>query len=135
MSPGPVLVVGGIVVDDDCLLLVRRAQAPDAGKWSIPGGRLEAGERLRDAVVREVGEETGVRVEVGELAGWSEGIGAAEGFEFVALDFYATPRPHGQQPIAGDDAADARWVPLADVAHYDLAAGLLDFLRTVGSLA
>jgi acetyl-CoA carboxylase carboxyl transferase subunit beta len=132
---GPVLVVGAVVVEAGRMLLVQRARPPDAGKWSIPGGRLEPNERLRDAVAREVAEETGVAVVVGELAGWSEGIGTAEGFNFVALDFHATATPPGQPAIAGDDAAAARWVPLADVANMELATGLLDFLRSVGSLA
>jgi len=131
---GPVLVVGAIVVEDDRMLLVQRSRPPDAGKWSIPGGRLEPGEALRDAVAREVVEETGVTVNVGELAGWSEGIGTGEGFNFVALDFHAVAVPAGQRAVAGDDAAAARWVPIGEVAGYDLASGLLDFLRSVGSL-
>lgn len=127
----PQLAVGAIVVHDGALLLVRRRRPPAAGKWSVPGGRVERGEQLRDAVAREVHEETGLVVKVGELAGRVERID--DEHHFVILDFFASVK--GATAVAaGDDAADARWVPLADVASFDLVDGLLGFLTGIGSL-
>ena len=129
---GPVVCVGAVVVADGALLMVKRRNAPGAGKWSVPGGRVERGEQLRQAVVREVREETGLAVIVGDLAGWVERI--HDDHHFVILDFFAGPVESQRTLRAGDDAADARWVPLPDVSGLDLVDGLLDFLRGVGSL-
>jgi mutator protein MutT len=128
----PVLAVGAIIVDDGRILLVQRGNEPGRGLWSVPGGRVEPGEQLRQAVVREVREETGLAVIVGDLAGHVERIG--EDYHLVILDFFAGPVERNRELTAGDDAADARWVPFADVAGLDLVDGLLDFLRGVGSL-
>ena len=134
MSPRrPELAVGAIVVEAGSLLMVRRARAPGAGRWSVPGGRVEAGERVSDAVAREVSEETGVAVVPGELAGWVERID--DDHHFVILDFFASPRTSGSAPVAGDDAADARWVPTGEIAALDLVEGLLAFLEAVGIVA
>ena len=125
-------VVGAVVVRRDAILLVQRANPPNAGTWSVPGGKIEFEETARAAVAREVREETGLDVDVGAFAGWFEGI--REGMHFVALDFFATPRASDPVPVAGDDAAGARWVPLEEVPAYELADGLLEFLRDIGSL-
>lgn len=122
----PELCVGAVVVDDGRLLLVRRGRGPGAGAWSVPGGRVEAGEPVVDAVVREVAEETGLAVACGDLLGWVERIG--EGHHFVILDFACRLAAPGE-PVAGDDAAEAAWVPLAEVPDLPLVDGLLDFLR------
>jgi 8-oxo-dGTP diphosphatase len=127
-----VVAASGIVVHDGALLLVQRGDAPARGKWSVPGGRVEFGETLRETVAREVREETGLAVEVGEFAGWVERIGD-EGTHFVILDFFATPKG-STDLVPGDDAADARWVPLAEVAAQDLVDGLHDFLVSVGTV-
>ena len=129
-----VLGAAGIVVEHGALLLVQRGRGPGLGRWAVPGGRIEFGERARDAVAREVLEETGIVVEVGEFAGWVERIGD-EDTHFVILDFVATPVPTGQTPVAGDDASAARWVPLAEVGGLDLVEGLHEFLVQIGSLA
>lgn len=125
------LAASGIVVHDGALLLVQRGRPPSAGKWSIPGGHVEFGEHVRETVAREVREETGLAVRVGEFAGWDEQI--ADGYHFVFVDFFA--EVVGSTALeAADDAADARWVPLADVPSYDLAPGLLDFLVAMGTV-
>jgi ADP-ribose pyrophosphatase YjhB (NUDIX family) len=129
-----VVAASGIVVCDGELLVVRRGSAPGAGTWSVPGGRVEFGETLRETVAREVLEETGIAVTVGDFAGWAERIGVAD-THFVILDFFARPRDHARRaPVAGDDAVEACWVPLAHVAQLDLVEGLLEFLHTVGIL-
>ena len=126
---GPVVAVGAVVVVDDRLLLIRRGRGPAAGEWSVPGGRVERGETLAEAVVRELAEETGVEAVCGPLVGWVERI--SDDHHFVILDFWATlldDRP----PVAGDDAAEAEWVPLSDVAERRLVDGLAEFLHQHG---
>jgi mutator protein MutT len=122
----PELCVGAVAVADNELLLVRRGRGPETGRWSVPGGRVEAGETVHDAVVREVAEETGLQVRCGELLGWAERIGPQH--HFVILDFVVTVTD-GRKPVAGDDAAEARWFPLPSVPQVALVDGLAGFLR------
>ena len=119
--------VGGVAVWDDALLLVRRGRGPAQGEWSVPGGKVEVGEPLAVSVVREVFEETGLEVVVEAFLGWVERIDP-DG-HFVILDFAVTPLDPTQPIVAGDDAAEARWVPLGDVSELRLVDGLYDFLR------
>lgn len=130
-SAAPELCVGAIVVLDDRLLLIRRGHGPAAGRWSVPGGRVEGGELLAEAVVRELAEETGLEGVCGELVGWVERV--SEDQHFVILDFRATVLDD-RDPVAGDDATEARWVPLEDVAALDLVDGLANFLHEHGIL-
>lgn len=123
--------VGAVVVHDDDLLLIRRGHGPAAGEWSVPGGRVETGELLIEAVVRELAEETGLEATCGELLGWVERIDGDD--HFVILDFEATVLDR-VDPIAGDDAAEACWVPLHEVADYALVEGLAEFLHEKGVL-
>jgi len=130
----PVVAVGAVVVAEGALLLVQRARPPHAGRWSIPGGRVERGETLAAAVEREVLEETGLRVRCGELVGWVERIDSEE--HFVILDFHAglvgvDERP---APVPGSDAAAAAWVALEALATVPLVPGLEQFLRDHGVL-
>ena len=118
----PVAGVGGVVIRDGEVLLVRRAYPPRAGEWSLPGGRLELGESLVEGVRREVLEETGIEVDVGAVVEVFDRVHRdADGrvrYHFVIVDFLC--RPVGGVLVAGDDAADARWVTRADVAGLDV---------------
>ena len=127
MTARPEVAVGALAVDQGRLLCIRRGHGPGAGLWSLPGGRVEAGETLHEAVVREVMEETGLEVVVDRFVGHVERIG--EGYHFVILDFGVTLLDPGTDPIAGDDAAEAAWVPFEDVGELRLVDGLYDFLR------
>ncbi|MDF2975771.1 MAG: hydrolase [Actinomycetospora sp.] len=132
-DPGEVPCVGGVVTDaDGRLLLVRRAHDPEAGRWSLPGGRVEPGETAAGATAREVAEETGLRVAVGDEVG-SVRRPAPDGRVFVIHDFRCRPLDPDAMPRAGDDAADARWVDAAAYAALDaageLVTGLTDALR------
>lgn len=127
----PVVAVGGIAVVDGSLLMVRRSNPPEVGSWTIPGGRVEAGETLSRAVEREVLEETGLDVRCVGLRGWVERI--LPGFHYVILDFDV--RLTGDRvPRAGGDAMEASWVPLDCVASLDTVTGLREFLVEHGVL-
>ena len=123
--------VGAIVVDEDDLLLIRRGRGPAQGEWSVPGGRVRTGELLAEAVVRELLEETGLEGICEELVGWVERIG--DDHHFVILDFRVMLLERAE-PTAGDDAAEAAWVPLVDVADRNLVEGLAEFLHDHGIL-
>jgi len=130
MAPGPRIPCVGAVVHDDAgrLLVIRRGQPPALGSWSVPGGRLNDGESPQDGCAREVLEETGLDVEVGELVGTVERAAPAGG-TYVIDDYRATVRAGRPQLLrAGDDAADARWVTRAELLALPTAPGLLEAL-------
>ena len=127
MSTRPEVCVGAVAVDDDRLLLVRRGHGPAAGEWSVPGGRVEAGETLIEAVVRELWEETGLEGVCDRFVGWVERIDDEN--HFVILDFAVTVLDPAAVPVAGDDAAEAAWVPLTELGDYRVVDGLVEFLH------
>lgn len=131
MTPPPQVCVGAVAVDAGRLLLVRRGRGPAAGQWSVPGGRVGPGETLAEAVVRELAEETGIEGVCGSLIDWVERID--DDHHFVILDF-AVEVLEGTDPVAGDDAAEAAWVPLGEVAELQLVEGLAEFLHVHGIL-
>ena len=126
-STRPELAVGAIVVHDDALLLIRRGHGPAAGSWSVPGGRVEAGELLAEATVRELREETGLEGVCGPLVGIVERF--IDDAHFVILDHRVTLLDPGEMPVAGDDAVEVAWVPLHEVAEWRLIEGLAEFLH------
>ena len=127
MTGRPEVAVGALAVDHGRLLCIRRGHGPGAGLWSLPGGRLEVGETLYEAVVREVMEETSLEVVVDRFVGYVERMG--DGYHFVILDFAVTLLDLDADPVAGDDAAEAAWVPFEDLGDLRLVDGLYDFLR------
>jgi ADP-ribose pyrophosphatase YjhB (NUDIX family) len=123
----PELCVGAVVTADGRLLLVQRGRGAGIGLWSIPGGRVELGEPMAAAVVRELREETGLAGRVVRHLGWVERL--VEGAHFVIHDYLVDVDDPGEA-VAADDAAAVRWVPVGDVAATPgLAPGLLAFLR------
>lgn len=131
MTSPPVLTVGAIVVNQGRLLMIKRGHEPHTGLWSIPGGRVEPGEYLADAVAREVKEETGLDVEVGGLLGILEVPGDPH---YVILDHVATCADNAE-PRASDDAEDARWVDLDKVHELDCTPRFVESLKAWGVLA
>jgi ADP-ribose pyrophosphatase YjhB (NUDIX family) len=124
--------VGAIITDGTGrLLLIQRGHEPEEGRWSLPGGRVKPGESDRDALVREVREETGLRVEPGRLVGAVERP-APGGAVFDIYDYAASVS--GGQLVAGDDATDARWIHPGDVGQLSLTSGLAETLATWGVL-
>ena len=125
----PQVCVGAIAVENNALLVIRRGSEPGLGQWSVPGGRVEAGETLAEAVVRELAEETGIEGVCGALVGWVERIGSSH--HYVILDFSVTVLD-AREPVAATDAADAAWIPLDQVAELRLVDGLAEFLHEHG---
>ena len=127
----PILGVGAIICDGSRIALVRRNREPSRGRWSFPGGVVELGETVRDAVYREALEETGLEVEVGELVGIFDRIQHDQAeriqYHYVILDFLA--RPVGGSLWPGDDAGDARWVGLAELDELDVTEQAREIAR------
>lgn len=121
-----------VVVDDaGRILLVQRGKEPAKGRWTVPGGHVEPGERPPDGAVREALEETGLELRViREL--WTIHAPAGEGRVYEAS--YHLAELVGGELRAGDDAADARWVPLDELGTLPLTRGLVDQLRAAGIL-
>ena len=120
---------------DGRILLVRRANPPAQGCWSVPGGRVEPGEDDGTATAREVLEETALPVLVGELVGTVE-RDAPDGSVFVIRDYRCRPVDGATTPavVAGDDAADVGWFTPAQVRELDCAPGLVEALEGWGVL-
>ncbi len=132
MSASVIPCVGAVVTDGrGRLLMIKRGHEPGAGLWSIPGGRIEPGETDEEALVREMFEETGLAVEVGRLIGRVQRPGP-NGTVIDIADYAATVTGGTLRP--GDDAADARWVDLADLAWLEITEGLIQALTDWGVL-
>ena len=130
--PRPELCVGAVATFDDRILLIRRGRGPGRGRWSLPGGRVEWGETMAEAVVRELKEETGLDGVCESLLGWIERM--TDSYHFVIADFAVTI-VDDSDPVAGDDAAEAAWVPLWDVGEMALTDGLAEFLHDHGIIS
>jgi mutator protein MutT len=138
----PVVGVGGVVIRDGRALLIRRGTPPLEGRWSIPGGRVEWGESLEQAVVRELREETGLDVRVIELIEIVERIldeppshdaSAVPQFHFVILDYFCEA-PAGQAR-AGGDALEVAWAGEDELARYQLTEAATRVIRRAFALA
>jgi len=111
----PLVGVGGVVVHDNRVLLVERGHEPMKGRWTIPGGLIDVGESLREAVIREVKEETGLDVEPVELIELLDRIHREDGrvrYHYVIADYLC--RVAGGTLGAASDAAAVRWVERAE---------------------
>lgn len=107
--------VGAVIFRGDEVLLIKRGKPPMQGQWSIPGGGLEYGESLRDGIAREVLEETGCMIEITGLIDVFEALPSAHSGAFphtIMIDYVG--RWLSGEPVAGDDAAEAAFVPLEE---------------------
>ncbi len=127
----PILGVGALVTRGNDVLLVQRSHAPMAGEWAVPGGKVEFGETMRAAAQREVFEETGIDIEVGELVYMFENIADDNSYHYVVVDYLAHAIEPSKTPIAADDALDARWVSLDDLASLPVSKPTLDLIARV----
>lgn len=127
----PVVAVGAVILDDDRVLLVKRGQEPLKGAWSLPGGVVELGETLDAALAREVHEETGLRVDVGQVIEVLDRVqldadGRVE-FHFVIIDYRCYART--DQLAHGSDADEVRWVNIADLGAHGVTATAIAVIR------
>ena len=125
----PVAAVGAVIIEDGKILLVKRGVEPGIGLWAVPGGRVDFGESWRDAARREVLEETGLDVEVGDPAWAGDIIGSDH--HFAILDFFASVV--GGELQAGSDAVDVKWVSLEEAAGLEMPASMHDLMARLRS--
>ena len=127
----PMVGVGAIIVRNGKILIVKRKSEPGKGRWSVPGGLVELGETVGQTVVREVKEECSLDVEVDRLIDVVDSLTKDEEgnikYHFVILDFFVKLK--GGELKAGDDAEEARWVPLEEVEKYNLTKTFREFLK------
>lgn len=133
----PVVGVGGVVIANGRVVLIRRGNEPRKGEWSIPGGRLEVGETLTEGVRRELREETGLDVEVAELIEAFERIyrdpDGRVRYHYVILDYLC--RASSVLPAAGGDALEVAVVGEADLGRYGLSGMVLRVVRKAFALS
>ena len=104
----PVPAVGVVCLRGDEVLLIRRGTPPRLGEWSLPGGRIQPGERAADAALRELREETGIEARLTRLIDVVDGVFPEAGLHYVLID-YAADWLAGE-PVAGDDADEAAFM-------------------------
>lgn len=117
-----------MIVENGALLLVRRGRGPNTGLWAVPGGKVAFGETMRQAIVREVREETGLEVEVGDVVWVGEALDSdpSPGWHYTLVDFCC--RVTGGQLAAADDALEAAWVPLDQVLNRPVTPTMIDLM-------
>ena len=120
----PLVGVGAIIISEGKMILVKRGVEPGKGKWSIPGGLVELGETVRDAVVREAKEETGLDVEIVEdrpidaFGNIDIDEKGSLRYHYILIQFLTRPKSGTLKPSS--DVLDAKWVPMEEVEKYDL---------------
>lgn len=127
----PLVGVGVVVWQGERVLLVRRAKPPRQGQWSLPGGAQELGETVAEAARREVREEAGIEVTLGEVIATIDMIQRDRDgrvrYHYTLIDFVACARDPTLHP--GDDAAEARWFALAEIEALGLWSETLRVIR------
>ena len=132
----PQIAVSAAIFRDGKVLLTRRARSPAKGFYSLPGGRVEFGESLHQALAREIDEETGLKIEIASLAGWREVLPAAPGAgHYLIMSFAA--RWAAREPVLNDELDDYRWIApqaLAGLGDLKLTGGLEEVIQSAHRL-
>jgi len=127
----PVVGIGAIILDGDKILLEKRKNLPSKGKWTVPGGLVDLGETLEQAVIREVKEETGLEVDKPRLVDVVNYISLSEKgavvYHFVIIDYIVTL--NGGKLKAASDADALKWVRFNEVEEYDLTESFRRFFQ------
>ena len=130
----PRLAVGGVVIKDDRVLLVCRGKPPAFGEWAIPGGSVELGETLQQAVERELLEETGITVRAGEICHTFEAVKRDDDgrvrFHYVIIDL--TAEYLSGEPVPASDVTEAAWLTSGDLAVRPINATTIELLNKLG---
>jgi ADP-ribose pyrophosphatase YjhB (NUDIX family) len=132
----PQIAVSAAIFRDGKVLLTRRARSPAKGFYSLPGGRVEFGESLHEALKREVDEETGLEIEVVSLAGWREVLPAAPGAGHYLIMSFAV-RWLAREPSLNDELDDFRWIApdaLASLGDLKMTGGLEEIIQSAHRL-
>ena len=130
MQPAhPQLAVSAVIFRDDRILLVRRARSPARGFYSLPGGRVEFGESLHAALHREVAEETALKIEIVDLAGWREVVPAAEGGGHYVIMSFAAHWQSGEV-VLNEELDDHRWLAPDALGEFKTTPGLEDMIQS-----
>ena len=129
----PQLAVSAVIFRDGKILLVRRARSPAKGFYSLPGGRVEFGESLHDALHRETLEETGLKIEIVGFAGWREVLpGTIGGGHYVIMSFAA--RWAAGEPVLNEEHDDFKWLKSEEVGDLKLTGGLVEVVEAARRL-
>lgn len=132
----PQIAVSAAIFRDGKVLVTRRARSPAKGFYSLPGGRVEFGETLHQALSREVDEETGLEIEIISLAGWREVLPAAPGAgHYLIMSFAA--RWVAREPVLNDELDDYRWIEpdaLSSLGDIKLTGGLEEIIQSAHRL-
>jgi ADP-ribose pyrophosphatase YjhB (NUDIX family) len=128
----PQLAVSAAIFRDGKVLLVRRAVSPAKGFYSLPGGRVEFGESLHDALHREVDEETALKIEIVELAGWREVLPGAGGGHYMIMSFAA--RWSSGEPVLNQELDDFRWLEPDGLGDLRVTGGLQEVIQSARRL-
>jgi ADP-ribose pyrophosphatase YjhB (NUDIX family) len=129
----PQLAVSAAIFRGDKILLVRRARSPAKGFYSLPGGRVEFGETLHQALHREVDEETALRIEIVGLAGWREVVpGIGGGGHYLIMSFAA--RWSGGEPVLNDELDDFQWLEPDGLGDLRVTGGLQEVIQAARRL-
>ena len=131
----PRVAVGALVLHEGKILLVERGKPPAQGVWALPGGRVKWGETLVEAIKREVKEETGIEIDVGEIIYTFDSITQSAlgeiDYHYVIIDFLAHPIEPVGLPQASDDAADAAWVTPAQIDTLPMSQTTLELIHKI----
>jgi len=132
----PVPAVGAFIVNGGRILLVKRGHEPCAGKWSVPGGVIELGEKVEEALRREIKEELGIDVEImGILDIYDSIFRDKRGnirYHYVIIDFVAKPKTKNIKP--SDEILDYKWVELSEIEEMDVTPSLKRMIKKYGDL-
>ena len=123
---GPIVAVAAVIFLEGSVLLARRNQDPGRGQWSLPGGAVELGEGLLEALKRELREEASIKVEIGGLIGVFDRIVHDQQnrvrYHYVLIDYWGWIA--SGQPSPGSDISDLRIVPLEEFNEFDISTEL-----------
>lgn len=128
---GPIVAVGGIVVKDGSVLLIRRGKEPSYGLWSVPGGAVDLGEGLRAATRREIREECGIEIDVTDVTEVLERVVRDSDdrvqYHYVLIDYLALWV--SGDPTPSSEVLELRWVSPDDFPQYQMTRGTADVIQ------